>query len=108
MIRSYCRSYANTLERLLENESDTTHSAFLTLASLVLIDTVQLWQHQGASHSDQPRLVGGLVSPLHPLRLLWHLGHEALIREWIQRAVGRSTKALLPNPDFVTQQFDGG
>jgi hypothetical protein len=76
------------------------------LEVLVYLDTVQLW-HVRSETGHKRHLVGALVSPLNPLRLLWHLAHESLIREWIRQASDRSLKASLPKP-VVALQVDGG
>ena len=105
-ILSYCRGYTNAIEKILEAGSTDT-ATLHTLETLLSLDTVQLWEGEESCSGDKQHIVGALVSPLHPLRLLWHLGHEALVHEWIRRSSDRSSKVALPKP-VTTAQLDGG
>jgi DNA phosphorothioation-dependent restriction protein DptH len=97
-ILSYCRSYASTLEELLETSDDPT--LITKIAALMHLDSIQV---QEKAADGEVSTVGILLSPLHPLRLLWHLSHEALIRYWMQQVADPQVKATLPPPKMAEQ-----
>lgn len=104
-ILTYSRAYARALESLLDEHLEA-HAAF---TDLLFLDSIKLWQDvgSGVGNGCNQRLVGALLSPLHPLRLLWHLAHEALVAEWINKAADRSQKLTLPSPPLALE-LDGG
>jgi hypothetical protein len=105
-ILSYCRGYANTVEELIETKNlDPIKSEVLN--TLIYLDTIQLLQIEGTKDNEKRCLLGVLVSPLHPIRLLWHLTHEMLIKEWARQSSDPSIKAFLPKP-ATAMQIDGG
>ena len=94
-IVSYCRGYADALERVL-NSKGSDDKTLPLLEVLVQLDSIQIrWSEAKSSQKDM-KVMGLLVSPLHPIRLMWHLAHESLIREWINRASDRSDRVALP------------
>ena len=100
-ILSYCRSYASALEELLETSGDPDLA--YNLAALTHLDSIQVQEEVG---DGKVLTVGILLSPLHPLRLLWHLSHEALIKYWMEQAAEPGVKAALP-PAKAAEQLDG-
>ena len=69
-IVSYARQYLNALESaVLTGKRDFAERA-------LLIDSLELVDEDGSAAAAV------LLSPLHPIRLLWHLGHELLARFW--------------------------
>lgn len=81
-ILEYVRSYANRLDGLLAQKSGEARNR--AISELLLIDTIALAEHGTTGSAGRPKAL--LVSPLHPLRLAWHLGHETLLQHWISRA----------------------
>ena len=96
-ILTYCRAYANALKNLQESNNGAANSPQLNC--LIHLDSILL------KRSDA--LVGSLLSPLHPLRLLWHLMHESLIKDWVRTAADSTNKCTLPVAD-IALELDGG
>ncbi|MBW1918514.1 MAG: ATP-binding protein [Deltaproteobacteria bacterium] len=103
----YARGYARALETILEDYKAQDSSGPQILADLLALDTIHIGHIIKGNDHHQKRLVGLLLSPLHPLRLLWHLAHEKLIKYWISTAGDKKTKAYLPKPE-IALQLDGG
>jgi len=103
----YARGYARALEAIIEDEAAHDPSGLQNLADLLALDSIRIHQLKKENGHQQHRKVGILLSPLHPLRLLWHLAHEELIRYWISKAGEKPTRALLPKPE-IALQLDGG
>ncbi|MGQ9688851.1 MAG: ATP-binding protein [Desulfobaccales bacterium] len=103
----YARGHARVLETILEDYKAQDPSGPQLLADLLALDTICIGSRPKENDQHHRRSVGMLLSPLHPIRLLWHLAHEGLIRHWIGRSGERSTKAMLPKPE-IALQLDGG
>ena len=103
----YARGYARCLETILEEGQAQDSTSQQNLSDILQLDSIRIIEHSKSSDHQASRLVGLLLSPLHPVRLLWHVAHEALIRDWIKRVGEKSVKAVLPKPE-IALQLDGG
>jgi hypothetical protein len=95
-IRRYARSYFELAGRLLESES--VHRTFPgALKALAQLDTVEvIWRR---SIGDPGRAL--LLSPTHPLRLLWHLQHALVCEQAISD--GKAGHKVPSWPEFLRQ-----
>jgi DNA phosphorothioation-dependent restriction protein DptH len=103
----YARGYARALEGILEEGTAQDSASLKDLADLLYLDSIRIYTEKKENTCQPAKQVGILLSPLHPLRLLWHLAHEALIRYWIKEAKAKGGKAILPKPE-IGLQLDGG
>jgi hypothetical protein len=83
-ISAYCRQYLNALDAAVIDGHRALVEQALALDSIHLVD------------SSDGRLIGIILSPLHPLRLLWHTGHEELVRFWIDKKREDKTHVVVP------------
>lgn len=92
----YAESYTDLLARLMRaaERPEDGSAALRDLAFLLQIDTVVV-DHRDSHHGEHELT---LVSPTHPLRLLWLLTWAELGRSWAERAdstmAGSLTEAL--------------
>jgi DNA phosphorothioation-dependent restriction protein DptH len=87
-ITAYADSYLRLSETVLSEADNRTRAARLEL--LAHLDIVDLrWQANAADPGK-----GLLVSPTHPLRLLWHLQHSRYRESTIQAIADRTQEAL--------------
>ena len=96
----YARTFRALSDRLLESESvrRTFPGALTTLSQIDLVELV--WRR---SAGDPGRAV--LLSPSHPLRLLWHLQHALFCEEAVSE--GRGEYVVPSWSDFVRRLRDG-
>lgn len=83
-ILEYARTYANLLQDMLAEGEEDPNNAELrrNIEALLTIDTIDVWS---AERTGAPsRQLGMVILPTHPLRLLWHLAHEELLRVWTE------------------------
>ncbi len=99
LIYQYAGSYLNWLndlsKRLSETEGTILRELFSETAICLEIDTIELYAPFGIG--EDIRAV--LLSPTHPLRLLWHLQLALATQEWLYLALASKPSAKL-SPEF--------
>lgn len=106
-VTEYAAAYSELLAarqaRIEAAEDDRRHLEVRELARLLRIDTVgvELTDHRGR------RQDAVLVSPTHPLRLLWLTAWAALGRDWVTRAGGSGKSRILATRDTLHHALTG-
>jgi DNA phosphorothioation-dependent restriction protein DptH len=93
-VLAYAEAYLNLSETVLSEADSRTRAARLEL--LAHLDTIDLRWNSNPSDPGK----GLLISPTHPLRLLWHLQHSRY-RESTINALSDRTQAALDNAELL-------
>jgi len=96
-VREYARAALNALQSLNEgllSDEARAHNLLERYASLVRMDTILLEKRTRADDADVTPFAL-LVSPTHPLRMLWLLAYEKLAWYWLGLDDEQPPQALL-------------